>query len=304
MINTEVNIAGIKMKNPVMTASGTFGYGREYGEYFDLNKLGAIVVKGTSIVPWKGNKPPRIVETSSGILNSIGLQNPGIDHLIENELPNLLKYDLPVIVNVVGKTIEEYIAVVEKLNDTTISGIELNISCPNVKEGGVAFGTRPDMASDITSKIKKICKKPLIVKLSPNVTDITEIAKAVESAGADAVSLINTLLGMAIDINSKRTILANNVGGLSGPAVKPVAVRMVWQVANAVKIPIIGMGGITSGEDAIEFLLAGASAVSVGAANFVDPCAVPNVVDGVEKYLIKYGHQNIKEIVGQVKLNS
>lgn len=302
-INMEINIAGIKMKNPVMTASGTFAYGREYSEYIDLNKLGAIVVKGTSIEPWKGNKPPRIAETPSGILNSIGLQNPGVDHFIKEDLPFLLNFDTPIIVNVVGKTVEEYCRVIEMLNDKPIAGYELNISCPNVKEGGVAFGTNPLMAAEITSKIKKISKKPLIVKLSPNVTDITEIAKAVENAGADAISLINTLLGMVIDINSKRPVLANNVGGLSGPAVKPVAVRMVWQVANAVKIPVIGMGGIMSGNDAIEFMLAGASAVEVGTATFVNPNATIEIIDGIKNYMIKYDYENLDQIIGKVELN-
>lgn len=302
-INMEVNIAGIKMKNPVMTASGTFGYGKEYSEYFDISKLGAIVVKGTSDTPWKGNKPPRIAETPNGMLNSIGLQNPGVDYFITEALPFLKKYDLPIIVNVVGKTIDDYCRVIEKLNDTDIAGYELNISCPNVKEGGVAFGTNPDMAHEITEKAKRCSKRPLIVKLSPNVTSITEIAKAVESAGADAVSLINTLIGMAIDINTRKPILANNIGGLSGPAVKPVAVRMVWQVANAVSIPVIGMGGIMTGEDAVEFMLAGASAVEVGTASFINPLASVEVIEGIKGYLGNNGYSNVNDIVGKVEVN-
>lgn len=303
MSNMEVNIAGIKMKNPVMTASGTFGYGKEYGEYIDLNKLGAIVVKGTSSEPWKGNKPPRIVETTAGILNSIGLQNPGVKHFIEDSLPFLSKFNLPIIVNVVGRTIEEYCDVVKKLNETSIDGIELNISCPNVKQGGAVFGTDPKMSYEITSEIRKHCKKPLIVKLSPNVTSITDIAIAVEKAGADAVSLINTFLGMAINIKTRKPKSGNNFGALSGPAIKPIAVRMVYQVANSVKIPIIGMGGIMSGEDAVEFLLAGASAVAVGTANFVNPTATIEIIDGIDKYLDENKIIDIKEIIGKVELN-
>lgn len=294
--NMQINIAGVEFKNPVMTASGTFGSGKEYSEYIDLNKLGAITVKGASGVPWKGNDSPRIVETYGGMLNSVGLQNPGVEVFIKEDLPFLKQYDTKIIVNIVGKTIEEYCQVAEILGDTEIDMIELNISCPNVKEGGVAFGTDPFMAEKITKAVKRVAKHPLVVKLTPNVTDIVSIAKAAVAGGADALSLINTLLGMAIDINKRKPILANIVGGLSGPAIKPVAVRMVYEVANAVDVPIIGMGGIMTGEDAIEFILAGATGVAVGMANFTNPTATIDVLNGIENYMIKYGFNSIEEI--------
>lgn len=294
--NMNINIAGVELKNPVMTASGTFGSGKEYSEYIDLNRLGAIVVKGVSSTPWKGNPSPRIVETYGGMLNSIGLQNPGVEAFIKEDLPFLKQYDTKIIVNIAGRTIEEYCQVVERLRDVDIDMIELNISCPNVKEGGVAFGTDPAMAEETTKAVKKVAKQPLIVKLSPNVTDIVSIAKAVEAGGADAISLINTLIGMAIDINTKKPILANIVGGLSGPAIKPVAVRMVYQVAKAIDVPIIGMGGIMTGEDAIEFILAGATGVAVGMANFTNPRATMDVLDGIESYMDKHGFNSIEEI--------
>ncbi len=292
----QINIAGIELKNPVMTASGTFGSGKEYSEYIDLNRLGAITVKGVSGVPWKGNDSPRIAETYGGMLNSVGLQNPGVEVFIKEDLPFLKRYDTKVIVNIVGKTVEEYCQVAEILGDTEIDMIELNISCPNVKEGGVAFGTDPFMAEKITKAVKRVAKHPLVVKLTPNVTDIVSIAKAAVAGGADALSLINTLLGMAIDINKRKPILANIVGGLSGPAIKPVAVRMVYEVANAVDVPIIGMGGIMTGEDAVEFILAGATGVAVGMANFTNPTATIDVLNGIENYMIKHGFNSIEEI--------
>ncbi len=294
--NMQINIAGIELKNPVMTASGTFGSGKEYSEYIDLNKLGAITVKGVSGVPWKGNDSPRIAETYGGMLNSVGLQNPGVEVFIKEDLPFLKRYDTKVIVNIVGKTVEEYCQVAEILGDTEIDMIELNISCPNVKEGGVAFGTDPFMAEKITKAVKRVAKHPLVVKLTPNVTDIVSIAKAAVAGGADALSLINTLLGMAIDINKRKPILANIVGGLSGPAIKPVAVRMVYEVANAVDVPIIGMGGIMTGEDAVEFIIAGATGVAVGMANFTNPTATIDVLNGIENYMIKHGFNSIEEI--------
>lgn len=300
-INLKVNIAGVELKNPIITASGTFGFGREYGEYFDLNQLGAICVKGLTFTPRQGNPPPRIAETPAGILNSVGLQNPGVQYFIENELPFLKKYDVRVIANISGNTVEEYCAMAEILNDSDVDLIEMNISCPNVKEGGVAFGTKPGTVYDITQEVKRRCRKPLIVKLSPNITDIKEIAQAAESGGADAMSLINTLLGMAIDIHTRKPVLANNVGGLSGPAVKPVAVRMVWQVASVVKVPIIGMGGVMTGEDAVEFMLAGATAVAVGTASFVEPSACIKILDGVKKYLLRYNIEDIHDIIGKVE---
>ncbi len=292
----KVNIAGVELKNPVMTASGTFGSGEEYSEFLDLNELGAVVVKGVASVPWNGNPAPRIAETYGGMLNSVGLQNPGVDYFIEKSVPFLRQFDTKIIVNISGRTIDEYCDVAKKLNEADIDMIELNISCPNVKEGGVAFGTDPDMAEKVTRAVKAATKYPLIVKLSPNVTDITEIARAVERGGADAISMINTLLGMRIDINRKKPVLANNVGGYSGPGVKPVAVRMVYQVAKVVNIPIIGMGGISSGEDAVEFLLAGASAVAVGAANFSNPTATIDVKDGILDYMEKQNFNSVEEI--------
>ncbi|MGE4283997.1 MAG: dihydroorotate dehydrogenase [Clostridia bacterium] len=299
----KVNIAGVELDNPVITASGTFGFGREYGEYFDLNQLGGICVKGLTLTPRKGNKAPRISETPAGILNSVGLQNPGVEYFIEHEIPFLKKYNTRIIANMSGNTVEEYCSMAEMLSDSDVDLLEMNISCPNVKEGGVAFGTNAETVKYITKAVKKYCKKPLIVKLSPNVTDIKEIALAAESEGADAVSLINTLLGMTIDIHNRKPVLANNVGGLSGPAVKPVAVRMVWQVASSVKIPVIGMGGIMTGEDAVEFMLAGASAVAVGTANFIDPLACPKIIKGLEQYLNKNNINSVNEIIGKVELN-
>lgn len=292
----KISIAGIELKNPVMTASGTFGSGKEYSEYIDLNKLGAIVVKGISGTPWKGNDSPRIAETYGGMLNSIGLQNPGVEVFIKEDLPFLEQYDTKVIVNIVGRTVEEYCEVAERLRDTNIDMMELNISCPNVKEGGVAFGTDPLTVEKVTKEVKKVAKQPLIVKLSPNVTDIASIAKAAVAGGADALSLINTLLGIVIDIDRREPILANIVGGLSGPAIKPVAIRMVYEVARAVDVPIIGMGGIMNAEDAIEFILAGATGVAVGMANFINPTATIDVLNGIENYMIEHGFNNIKEI--------
>ncbi|MFW5648514.1 MAG: dihydroorotate dehydrogenase [Candidatus Alkaliphilus sp. MAG34] len=292
----KINIAGMELKNPVMTASGTFGSGKEYSEYVDLNKLGAIVVKGVSDIAWKGNDSPRIAETYGGMLNSVGLQNPGVKTFIREDLPFLKQFDTKVIVNIVGRTVEEYCRVAERLGDTDIDMMELNISCPNVKEGGVAFGTDPFMAKKITKAVKKVAKQPLIVKLSPNVTDIVSIAKAAIDGGADALSLINTLLGMVIDIDKKRPVLANIMGGLSGPAIKPVAIRMVYEVAKAVDVPIIGMGGIMNGDDAVEFILAGATGVAVGMANFINPTATVDVLNGIENYMVEHGFNNIGEI--------
>lgn len=296
-----VNFAGVDFKNPVIPASGTFGYGKEYEEFFDLSKLGGISVKGTTEKLRTGNLPPRIAETPSGMLNSVGLQNPGIDHFIEHELPYLMKKDTVVIANMAGSTAEGYREVAEKLDQTDVPMIEVNISCPNVKAGGAAFGVSCDGAAQITRIVRAATKKPIMIKLSPNVTNIAEIAKAVEAEGADAVSLINTLLGMRIDIRTKRPILHNNVGGLSGPAVFPVAVRMVWQVANAVKIPVCGMGGISTWEDAVEMMMAGASTVQVGAALFNDPLAAVKIIDGLEKYVEDNRLNSISDIVGAVK---
>lgn len=299
-MNTKINIAGVEFKNPVMVASGTFGSGQEYGKFVDLNKLGAVVTKGVADKPWPGNPVPRVAETASGMLNAIGLQNPGIDVFIERDLPFLQKYDTRIIVNVCGHSEEEYLNVVDRLSDEKVDMLEINVSCPNVKEGGIAFGTRPDALFHITSEIKKHAKQPVIMKLSPNVTDIAEMARAAESAGADAISLINTITGMKIDINKRKFVLANKTGGLSGPAIKPVAVRMVYQCAQAVKIPIIGMGGIATGEDAIEFMLAGATGVAVGMMNFHDPYATEKVVDGIEKYMQDQKLDDIGEIIGAV----
>ena len=300
-MNTQVTIAGVTFKNPVMTASGTFGSGMEYSQFVDLNKLGAIVTKGVANVPWPGNPTPRVAETYGGMLNAIGLQNPGVDVFIERDLEFLKKFDTPVIVNVCGKTVEDYLETVERLNDTNVAMMEINVSCPNVKEGAIAFGPKADALFDITSKIKNVAKKPVIMKLSPNVTDITEMAKAAEAAGADAISLINTITGMKIDVNRRQFVLANKTGGLSGPAIKPVAVRMVYQCANAVKIPIIGMGGIATAEDALEFIMAGATAVSVGAMNFMNPYTTIEVVEGIEGYMLKNKISDIKELIGCVK---
>ena len=299
-MNTKVTIAGIEFKNPVMTASGTFGSGMEYAEFVDLNRLGAVVTKGVANVPWPGNPTPRVAETYGGMLNAIGLQNPGIDVFMERDIPFLKKYDTRIIVNVCGKTVEDYLEVVEKLGDTDVDMLEINVSCPNVKEGAIAFGQKADCLYDITSQIKKKAKQPIIMKLSPNVTDITEMAKAAEAAGSDAISLINTLTGMKIDIHRRSFALANKTGGLSGPAIKPVAVRMVYQTAQAVKIPIIGMGGIANAEDAIEFMMAGATAVSVGAMNFVNPYTTIEVAEGIESYMKQYHIENIADIIGCV----
>lgn len=302
-MNTKVNFAGIEMKNPVTVASGTFGYGREYSDFFDLGKLGAIITKGTSLRPKSGNKPPRVCETASGMLNSIGLQNPGVKYFAENDLPNLRKFDTKIIVNACGSSIDEYVELCKILNTLDIDGVELNLSCPNVKEGCMAFGNTYEGVRKVTTAVREVLQKPLIVKLTPNVTNIAEIAKGVEDGGADAVSLINTLLGMKIDINTRRPVLANNTGGLSGPAIKPVAVRMVYQVAQAVKIPIMGLGGIMNGEDAIEFMLAGATTISIGAGNFIDPYTSVKTVEGIEEYMRKYNIENITDIVGKVEMN-
>lgn len=301
MKNTKVTIAGVEFKNPVMTASGTFGSGMEYGEFVDLNKLGAVVTKGVASVPWPGNPTPRVTEVYGGMLNAIGLQNPGIDVFIERDLKFLQQFDTRVIVNVCGKTTEDYIDVVEKLGDTNVDMLEINVSCPNVKEGAIAFGQKADALYNITSEIKKHAKQPIIMKLSPNVTDITEMARAAESAGADALSLINTLTGMKIDIYRRNFALANKTGGMSGPAIKPVAVRMVYQVANAVKIPIIGMGGIANAEDALEFMMAGATGVAVGAMNFINPYATVETVEGIERFMEQQNIENLTDIIGCVK---
>lgn len=300
-MNTKVNLAGVELKNPVMTASGTFGSGMEYSEFVDLNKLGAVVTKGVANVPWPGNPTPRIAETYGGMINAIGLQNLGIDVFCKRDIPFLKKYDTRIIVNVCGKSEKDYLEVVERLSNEPVDLLEINISCPNVKEGGIAFGQCASNVEKITSSIKKIAKQPVIMKLSPNVTDITEMARAAEAGGADIVSLINTLTGMKIDINRQTFAVANKTGGLSGPAVKPVAVRMVYQVANAVKIPIIGMGGIASAEDALEFILAGATAVSVGTANFHNPRTTLEVIEGIEKYMIQKGVEDINSLIGIVK---
>lgn len=300
-MNTKVNIAGVTFNNPVMTASGTFGSGMEYGEFVDLNRLGAVVTKGVANIPWQGNPTPRVAETYGGMLNAIGLQNPGIDLFIERDIPFLKQYDTKIIVNVCGKSVEDYCEVVEKLGDQPVDMLEINVSCPNVKEGAIAFGQKADALYNITKEIKKYAKQPIIMKLSPNVTDITEMAKAAEAAGSDALSLINTLTGMKIDVHRRAFALANKTGGLSGPAIKPVAVRMVYQVANAVNIPIIGMGGIANAEDALEFILAGATAVSVGAMNFVNPYTTVEVVEGIEAYMKQYGIEDINSLIGAVK---
>ena len=301
MIKTAVTLAGVELKNPVMTASGTFGSGAEYSEFVDLNKLGAVVTKGVANVPWPGNPTPRIAETPSGMLNAIGLQNPGIDVFCERDIPFLKKYNTRIIVNVCGKTTEDYCEVVERLGSESVDLLEINVSCPNVKEGGIAFGQDPKALEAITKEVKKYAKQPVIMKLSPNVTDITEMAKAAEAGGADVLSLINTLTGMKIDINRRTFALANKTGGMSGPAVKPVAVRMVYQVAQTVKVPIIGMGGIATAEDALEFLMAGATAVSVGTANFFNPYATEEVVAGIEDFMQRQKVEDISELIGAVK---
>ena len=301
MANLGIEIAGVHFKNPVMTASGTFGSGMEYGEFVDLNKLGAVVTKGVANVPWPGNPTPRVTEVYGGMLNAIGLQNPGIDVFLERDLPFLKQYDTKVIVNVCGKSVSDYLEVVERLSDADIDMMEINISCPNVKEGAIAFGQKADSVYDITKQIKDKAKHPVIMKLSPNVTDITEMAKAAEAAGADALSMINTITGMKIDIERRRFALANKTGGMSGPAIKPVAVRMVYQCANAVSIPIIGMGGIASAEDAIEFLMAGATAVAAGAMNFVNPYLTEELAVGIDRFLDRHNIADVNEIIGCVK---
>ena len=297
-MNMKVNIAGVELQNPVMTASGTFGSGAEYSEFVDLNKLGAVVTKGVANVPWAGNPAPRIAETYGGMLNAIGLQNPGIDLFIERDLPFLQKYDCKVIVNVCGRSTSDYVEVVERLADEPVDLLEINVSCPNVKEGGIAFGQNPDALYEITKAIKAKAKQPIVMKLSPNVTDITEMARAAEAGGSDALSLINTLTGMKIDIHRRKFVLANKTGGMSGPAIKPVAVRMVYQVSHACKLPIIGMGGILTGEDAIEMMMAGATMVSVGTANFHNPRATMDVLDGIKAYMERYHIEDINEIIG------
>ncbi len=302
MADLRVNLAGLQMKTPVMTASGTFGFGIEFADFMNLNDLGAVVVKGTTLNPRSGNAGVRIAETPAGMLNCIGLENPGSDAFIKTILPQCKRYEFPVIVNMSGSTVEEYGVLAEKLSVDGVAALELNISCPNVKEGGIAFGTRPESAAAVVREVKKHTNLPVIVKLSPNVTDIVEMAKYVEDAGADIISMINTLLGMVIDTKTWKPVLGNIVGGLSGPAVKPVAVRMVWQVAQAVKVPIIGMGGIMTAEDAIEFFLAGASAVSIGTANFVNPAVAMDVTRGIDEYLDARGIKSIQDIIGQVKI--
>ncbi|WP_303127748.1 dihydroorotate dehydrogenase [Ruminococcus callidus] len=301
MANLAVNVAGVSFKNPIIPASGVFGYGREYEKLFPLSELGGIATKGTTGQPRPGNPAPRIAETPSGMLNSVGLQNPGIDAFLERELPNLLTKDTVILANIAGSTVEECVSIAEKLDETDVHMIELNISCPNVKKGGAAFGVHCESAEMITAAVRKATKKPLIVKLSPNVTSITDIAKAVESAGADSVSLINTLLGMRINIENRRPILRNNVGGMSGPAVFPIAVRMVWQVAQAVSIPVIGMGGVSSGTDAIEMMMAGASAVQVGAAIFTDPYAPVHIISEMNDWLDAHHIASVQEIIGTVQ---
>ena len=298
---TSVNLAGVELKNPVMTASGTFGSSAEYGEFYDLGCLGAVVTKGVANVPWPGNPVPRIAETKSGMLNAIGLQNPGVDVFIERDLPLLKKYDTKIIVNVCGKTVEDYCEVVERLSDQPVDMLEINVSCPNVKEGGIAFGQKPEALEAITKEVKRHAKQPVIMKLSPNVTDITEMARAAEAGGADVLSLINTITGMKIDIHKRTFAIANKTGGLSGPAVKPVAVRMVHQTARAVSLPVIGMGGIMNGEDAVEFILAGATAVSVGTANFANPFAAKETAEGILDYMKKYQVEDIRELIGAAR---
>lgn len=300
-MNTKVNLAGVELKNPVMTASGTFGSGMEYSEFVDLNRLGAVVTKGVANVPWEGNPTPRVAETYGGMLNAIGLQNPGIDVFAERDIPFLKKYDTKIIVNVCGRSEKDYVEVVERLADEPVDMLEINISCPNVKEGGIAFGQSSASVERITAAVKRAAKQPVIMKLSPNVTDITETAKAAEAGGADVLSLINTLTGMKIDVNRQTFALANRTGGLSGPAIKPIAVRMVYQTANAVRLPIIGMGGIATAEDALEFILAGATAVSVGTANFADPRATLDIISGIEKYMTDKNIADINELIGKVR---
>lgn len=300
-MNTKVNIAGITFKNPILTASGTFGSGEEYAQFIDLNCLGGVITKGVANVPWEGNPTPRVAEVYGGMLNAVGLQNPGVDVFIKRDLPFLKKFDTRILVNVCGRSVYDYLEVVERLNDQPVSMLEINISCPNVKEGGIAFGQAPNMAAHITKEIRKKSTHPIIIKLSPNVTDIGEMAKAVEAAGADGISLINTLLGMKIDVKSRRFSLANRTGGLSGPAVHPVAVRMVYEAAHAVDIPIIGMGGVMNAEDALEMMLAGATAVAVGTANFANPTATVNIINDIRQFMVAEGVQDINEMIGAVE---
>ena len=299
-MNTKINLAGVTLKNPVMTASGTFGSGAEYAEFVDLNQLGAVVTKGVASVPWEGNPTPRVAETYGGMLNAVGLQNPGIDLFVERDVPFLAKYDTRIVVNVCGRTKEDYCEVVSRLSGQPVDLLEINISCPNVKEGGIAFGQNPKSVEEITKEVKKCASQPIIMKLSPNVTDISEMARAAEAGGADAVSLINTLTGMKIDIHKRAFALANKTGGLSGPAIHPIAVRMVYEAAHAVKIPVVGMGGIASAEDAIEMILAGATAISVGTANFYNPTVTMEIVSGIREYMEQYGVEDIQELVGAV----
>ena len=300
-MDMRVNIAGVEWKNPVTVASGTFGSGAEFAEFVDLNRLGAVTTKGVANVPWAGNPTPRVAETYGGMMNAVGLQNPGIDVFCERDIPFLRQYDTRIIVNVCGRSVEDYCEVVERLADEDVDMLEINISCPNVKGGGIAFGQNPRAAEEITKAVKKYAAQPVIMKLSPNVTSIAEMAKAVEAGGADAVSLINTITGMKIDIRRKAFLLANRTGGVSGPAIHPIAVRMVYEAANAVKVPVIGMGGIASAEDAIEMILAGASAVSVGTANFYDPAVTMEIVDGIENYMKEQGFDTVADMVGIVK---
>lgn len=301
MKNLKFKIANLEFKNPVMTASGTFGNGKEYTDFLDLNRLGAVVCKGVSLTPWKGNDTPRLAEVYGGMLNSIGLQNLGVESFIKEDIPFLKKYDTKIIANVCGHSINEYVEVTKALEKTEVDALEINISCPNVAEGCLSFGTEPNVVEKVVKQVKNATKKPIIIKLTPNVTDITEIARAAESAGADAISLINTITAMKIDIHTKKPILNRKIGGMSGPAIKPIAVRMVYQVRKAVKIPIIGMGGIMNADDAIEFILAGANAISVGTANFINPCATIDILEGIERYMVKYNINNLDEIVGIVE---
>ncbi len=299
-MNTKVTVAGITFKNPVLTASGTFGSGEEYAQFVDLNRLGGVITKGVANVPWEGNPTPRVAEVYGGMLNAIGLQNPGVDVFIKRDIPFLQQYDTKIIVNVCGRSVYDYLDVVERLNDQPVSMLEINISCPNVKQGGIAFGQAPNMAAHITQEIRKKSRHPVVMKLSPNVTNIAEMAKAVEAAGADAVSLINTLTGMKIDVRTRKFALANKTGGLSGPAVHPIAVRMVYEAAHAVTIPVIGIGGIMNAEDAIEMMLAGATAVEIGTANFANPTACVDIINGISQFMVEQGIQDINEIIGAV----
>lgn len=300
-MNMSVNIAGVELKNPITVASGTFGSGMEYSEFVDLNRLGAVTTKGVAIIPWPGNPTPRIAETYGGMMNAIGLQNPGIDVFVNRDIPFLKKYNTKIIVNVCGKSEDDYVECVRRLADVDVDLLEINVSCPNVKEGGIAFGQDPKALYSITEKVKSVAKQPVIMKLSPNVTDITEMAKAAEAAGSDAVSLINTLTGMKIDVNRRTFAVANKTAGVSGPAIHPIAVRMVYQVANAVNIPIIGMGGVATTEDALEMIMAGASAVAVGTANFNNPYVTVEIIDGIKEYMEKNGIEDINELIGCVK---